>query len=409
MNTLAVVAAIIVAVVVAIIVALLNSAGGGGGGGGNPPGVVVCGYGLCEEKSTTSNSVGCDLMDKGISDAAKAGVDGCTQSGPTWTCSDLFTSDKYSIEDVPTTSGGKKSTGSREIFVSVPKTPGSDDPFLLWFHCKDGNGFNAPGNMGKLHEVLIPAARKYVVVTLIPNEADLWYAADFNTVAPLSLPNATPNPVSDGCPDVPSNYWNMACWRENIEQPFLQKVMSFLRSKTKLKLDSCVIGGMSAGAAMASRAVESFPSMVDEENKSFPTIVGHMAISGASLQCYAYKHSKDGSGSDDVVPSWFLDGCADKALGCCPNYFLEPSYTIDKKGVYTSHPPVFLTQPIKDNNAAANASSKYLTELATGDGVGFRMVGSGPIQHGLPDCAVTAAAEFLLRALAKQSLRKVSA
>jgi hypothetical protein len=93
-------------------------------------------------------------------------------------------------------------------------------------------------------------------------------------------------------------------------------------------------------------------------------------------------------------------------LGCCPNFFLEPSYTIDRKRNYADHPPTFLTQPTDDQNAAAYASQQYLEELAYGGGVGFRMVGHTGAQHGLTNCAVSAAAEFLLRALAEEDIPK---
>jgi len=370
--------------------------------------VTLCSPLQCSEVETTAGTQGCALLENAKPTTVTSSGGPCGYSSATRP----FSCTTIQIPSMPTRINGAQTTVDRSVFVSVPQNPDPSAPFHLHFHAGGGEGFNAGGGYFDLSQILVPVAEKFVVVTVSPSTQDFWWIADTVTKS------LSGEEVNFDCPDEPDSGWNMGCWSRNIEQPFLTAVMdtlryeqkSFWEGSTPLQFQECCVSGFSAGAAAASRAIQSFASMTDGHKHAFPKPLGLCVGSGASMQCYAYAEF-----SHDVAPWWYP--CSfDPYEGCCPKGFTEPYWTNDLQGDMRTHPPVFVAQPYHDGFADTYLSIKYFDAIAEGGGTAYRMRGpdfqstppSNAVTHGFPVCSHPGAAAFILAVLEKTLPRSQS-
>jgi hypothetical protein len=158
-----------------------------------------------------------------------------------------------------------------------------------------------------------------------------------------------------------------------------------------------MVGGMSAGAAAASRFLNAFEN--DELGLKIK-VLGSLGVSGASMLCYNYHdfYKPPAKQPDSNNPfSWWLP-CGDSNNGCCPQHYTELIYHKSPPPA-NRHPPVMIVQG-NDSNADPYAGRKYVDAMKDIGAVGFAITTSDYI-HGFPgnELALKYATNFVFQVL----------
>lgn len=164
------------------------------------------------------------------------------------------------------------------------------------------------------------------------------------------------------------------CWQEgdNPDAVYLSELLNYIYGPAQpaelyFSLNTTQMGvlGFHVGCAMASRAINSFPSFRSSRQFSFPAITAVVMLHGGSMYCYAYEPFTD----PPSIPFSNCDYAPVKKYsqyGCCPSGMTETIYAVGIQP-YDQHPPTLLVNDDTPEMQTGDklAAMKYYSTLTS--------------------------------------------